>query len=90
MDIAEKAGFGCYIGVHFVGALAYADGNVLVAPSTTAHRKMLAICEDYADEYCICFNAAKSNCSLILPVCRRSLAKEIRSCVLLRCQKKSI
>jgi len=65
----KKAGFGCYIGAHFVGAPAYADDLVLVAPSATALRKMLAICEDYADEFCICFNATKCKCLVILPIC---------------------
>jgi len=79
--LLKKAGFGCYIGTHFVGALGYADDIVLVAPSATALRKMLAICEDCADEYCICFNAAKSKCLVILPNCRRSSAKELYSCI---------
>jgi len=34
---------GFYIGAHFVGALVYADDIVVVAPSATALRKMLAI-----------------------------------------------
>jgi len=54
---------------------------VLVAPSATALRKMLAICEDYADEYCICFNAAQSKCLVILPNCRNSSAKQFYSCI---------
>ena len=29
----SKAGVGCYIGPHFVGALAYADDVVLIAPT---------------------------------------------------------
>jgi len=66
----KKAGFGCYIGAHFVGALACAEDIVLVAPSArpTALRKMLAICEDYADEFYIglCFNTTKSKCLGIL------------------------
>jgi len=74
-------GFGCYIGAHFVGALVYADDIVLLAPFATALRKLLAICEDYADEFCICFNATKSKCLIILPICRRSLAKEFQSCI---------
>jgi len=48
--LLKKAGFDCYIGTYFVGALYYADDIVHVAPSVTALRKMLAICEDYADE----------------------------------------
>jgi len=38
--LLKKAGFGCYIGAHFVGALTYADDIVLVAPSATALHKM--------------------------------------------------
>jgi len=52
-----------------------------VAPSATALRKMLAICEDYADEFCIYFNATKSKYLVILPICRRSLVKEFQSCI---------
>ena len=79
--LLSKSGFGCYIGAHFVGVLAYADDIVLVAPTATALRKMLAICEDYADDYCICFNASKTKCLVFLPNCRRSLAKQFQSCV---------
>jgi len=72
----KKVGFGCYISAHFVGALANADDIVFVAPSATALRKMLAICKDYADEFCICFNATRSNkCLVILSICRCSLSK---------------
>jgi len=84
-DLLLLVGFGCYIGTHFVGALAYADDIVLVAPSATALRKMLAICEDDADEYCICFNAAKSKCLVILPNFRRS-SERISQFYFLRCQ----
>jgi len=79
--LLKKAGFGCYIGTYFVGTLVYADDIVLVAPSATALRVMLAICEDHADEYCICFNAAKSKCLVILPNCRLSSSKEFYSCI---------
>ena len=34
-------GDGCYIGLCFVGALAYADDLVLLAPSASAMRSML-------------------------------------------------
>jgi hypothetical protein len=47
----SNAGVGCYIGNNFVGALAYADDIVLLAPSASALRRMLAICENYANEY---------------------------------------
>jgi len=41
--ILSKAGVGCLIGLHFVGALAYAEDLVLLAPTASAMRKLLAI-----------------------------------------------
>jgi len=62
-----KSGFGCYIGNTFVGALAYADGIVLVAPSASAMRRLLSICDDFASKYSYSFNATKSKCMVITP-----------------------
>ena len=54
----SKSGVGCYIGSNFVGALAFADDIVLIAPTATAMRKLLlSICGEFATEYCISFNA---------------------------------
>jgi len=57
--LAER-GVGCYIGFSFVGALAYADDIVLIAPI----RLLLCTnyCDVYAVEYNILFNATKSKC----------------------------
>jgi Reverse transcriptase (RNA-dependent DNA polymerase) len=60
--LLAKVGCGCYIGKHFMGALAYADDNVLLAPSPTALRQMLEICDTYALDLNICFNAKKPKC----------------------------
>ena len=49
-----------------MGALAYADDLVLLAPSVSALRRMLAIRDAYAEEYCMSFNAQKSKCLVIL------------------------
>ena len=76
----SKAGIGCYIGSNFVGALAYADDLVLIAPNAAALRKMLSICDDYACEYSMKFNAQKSKCLLLLPRSRRSLAPLLCHC----------
>jgi len=46
-----NAGVGCYFG-NFVGALAYADCVVLIAPSASAMRSMPAICDSFATDYC--------------------------------------
>jgi len=55
LSLAES-GVGCYIGRFFVGALAYADHIVLLAPTVNAMRKMLA------SDYNAIFNASKSKC----------------------------
>jgi hypothetical protein len=62
------AGVGCYIGSHFVSALAYADDIVLVAPTPLALRKLLLICDKFAVANNMCFNAAKSKCIIIPPI----------------------
>ena len=48
------------MGDNFLGALGYADDIVLIAPSRSAMRKLLAICDGYASDYDIIFNADKS------------------------------
>ena len=40
-----------FFGPFFVGALAYADDLVLLAPSPTAMRKMLSIYDEYATKF---------------------------------------
>ena len=56
----SESSVGCYIGEYFLGALAYADDIVLIAPSPSAMRKLLAICDGYASAYDIIFSADKS------------------------------
>jgi len=46
----------------FTGAIAYADDLVLLAPSQNAMRNMLRVCEAYAGDYDMLFNASKSKC----------------------------
>ena len=62
----SASGVGCCLGSNFVGAMAYADDIVLVAPTPSAMRKMLMICDMYASLYDIIFNAQKSK---LLVVC---------------------
>ena len=58
----SQAGIGCHFGSFFVGALAYADDLVLLAPSENAMRHMLRLCDDYAAQFNVVFNASKSKC----------------------------
>ena len=62
------SGDGCYIGLFYVGALAYADDLVLLAPSASAMRTMLSICDDYATQFNVLFNANKSICLRCNPI----------------------
>jgi len=43
----SRAGVGCFVDSNFVGALAYADNIVLLAPSASALRMILVICDNY-------------------------------------------
>jgi hypothetical protein len=58
----KKAGVGCYIGNWFVAALGYADDVVLLAPTARAMRTMLGVCDKFASEFNVLFNANKSKC----------------------------
>jgi hypothetical protein len=63
----RDSGVGCYIGDIFIGALAYADDISLLSPTPSGMRKLLLICENYATEFKIRFNAAKSKYIFIAP-----------------------
>jgi Reverse transcriptase (RNA-dependent DNA polymerase) len=56
----SPSGIGCFIGLNFAGTLTCANDIVLVAPTPTAMRKMLIICDEYAADYDIMFNPDKS------------------------------
>jgi Reverse transcriptase (RNA-dependent DNA polymerase)/Endonuclease/Exonuclease/phosphatase family len=79
--LLSKAGVGCYIGSYFVGALAYADDIVLVAPTAAALRKLLSICEEFAREFCISFNHLKTKCLIAIPNSRRALLEYLDGCI---------
>ena len=51
----------------FVGALAYADDIVLLAPTARAMRKLLCLCDEFASGFNVLFNAKKSKCLYIRP-----------------------
>jgi hypothetical protein len=63
----EQSRVGCFMGKFFVGALAYADDLTLLAPTPRSLRRLLTICEEYASEFDIIFNGAKSKCLFITP-----------------------
>ena len=60
LEMLEASGVGCYSGGCFVGAVCYADDNVLLAPCASALRVMLDICDTFASSHGLVFNAAKT------------------------------
>jgi hypothetical protein len=64
----QSAGVGCYIGQFFVGACAclYADDLTLLAPTASAVRRVLAICERLAYDFHVTFDVDSSLGLLIL------------------------
>jgi hypothetical protein len=63
----REAGVGCFIGSWFVGALAYADDLVLLAPTASAMRRMLLLCDKFSAKYNVSFNVNKSKCLTFRP-----------------------
>jgi hypothetical protein len=63
----EDSKAGCYVGDLWVAVFAYADDIVLLAPTARAMRVLLKICDEFASEHDVVFNAAKSKCLIIKP-----------------------
>ena len=53
-------GIGCHVMNLFLACLLYADDMCLIAPSRGAMQKMLDICVNFCDEFCLSFNIKKS------------------------------
>ena len=60
LELLRASGHGCYWENHFSRALCYADDLTILAPSPDALRKMLTICEEFAQTHGIHFNASKT------------------------------
>ena len=56
----KNSHIGCHIGNMYCGALAYADDTVLLCPSVNGMNKLIKICEDFANDHSLVFNANKS------------------------------
>ena len=56
----RQRNIGCKIGATYLGVFGYADDLTLLCPSISGLKEMLKICEDYASDYNIIFNAKKS------------------------------
>ena len=56
----KNNGTGCFVGHHYCGAFGYADDIILLCPTLSGLKEMIAICENYATEHNILFNGSKS------------------------------
>jgi hypothetical protein len=56
----RRSGIGCRMGNQYVGGLGYADDLTLLVPSHKGLQIVINICEEYAAEYDVLFNGAKS------------------------------
>jgi len=81
----SSSGVGCFVGLDFVGALFYADNIVILAPTPTAMRQLLAICDSYASEFDIVFNADKSKFLVMAPNKQRALYNLMSDCQFFIC-----
>ena len=54
------AGYGCYIGNTFCGALAYPDDVTILGPSLMSLNLLLDVVNKFGDEYHVLFNASKT------------------------------
>jgi hypothetical protein len=56
----SRSNVGCHFGENFCGALCYADDLTLLAPNRSSIKLLLKICQDFAKEYSVKYNANKS------------------------------
>jgi hypothetical protein len=62
-----SSGNGRFVGEYLVGALAYANDLMLMAPTPSAMRRLLMIYDEFAREYCVEFNAQESKFFVTVP-----------------------
>ena len=58
----DSSGLGCHIGHLSYAGVGYADDVGLLAPSVQALQKLIRVCEDFARDYNVSFNAKKTVC----------------------------
>ena len=64
---------GCFVGNNFNGTLGYAGDIVLLSPSIVGMKRMLKVCETYANIHFIQFNAKKSHAIIFKAKCVSTL-----------------
>ncbi len=62
LKVLEQSGFGCRIGVHYMGALSSADDLSLLCTKLYVLQKMIYICEEFGKKYGNMYSPKKSMC----------------------------
>jgi exonuclease III len=62
LKVLEQGGYGCRIGVHYMGALSSADDLSLLCTTLFGLQKMINMCEEFGKKYGIKYNPKKSMC----------------------------
>ena len=57
-----QSGYGCYIGLVFLAVFVFVDDIVLLAPTATAMRHLMSVCDIFATDFDVVFNAQKTKC----------------------------
>ena len=60
VTILRRQGIGCHFIEKFVACILFADDMALLAPSRRALQKMINLCSEFCQRYCLSFNAKKS------------------------------
>ena len=60
IQLLRNNGVGCHILKLFLACILFADDLALIAPSRSGLQKMIDICNQYCNRYCLTFNAKKS------------------------------
>ena len=68
----EQSGLGCYVAHEYFGALCSADDLALLAPNFACLKSMIQLCESFAQEFDLLFNATKTVCILFSDRTRHS------------------
>jgi hypothetical protein len=64
-----------------IGAIEHVDNFVLLAPVAIAMRRLLSLCDSYARDICISFNAHKTKCMIVTPNKRRNSLSCLNLCI---------
>ena len=61
ISILRNSGLGCHIIDRFIGCILFADDLVILSPTRSAMQKLIDLCVQYCDKFCLSFNVKKSH-----------------------------